>query len=185
MEKIKVLFIDDRQSEFDLLNMVFEAKDYFELVNQTPMFDEGSRTRLSRETQKGQIIKLLKEEDYQIILFDFSLRGERLNNISSSAARNLLSIEIYDEMKEWFKMNDKKFVFVTAHADWASEEKFKRIGEVVEGAYFLRKVRDAKENYLACIAYDIGLKTKCGEIFNGCSAFECFNNILRRIAEND
>lgn len=53
-EKIKVLFIDDRQTEFERLEQVFAACDYFELINKSACFDEGSREVYARGFQKKQ-----------------------------------------------------------------------------------------------------------------------------------
>ena len=59
-DKIKVLFIDDRQIEFDKLDQVFKAEEIFTLVNTAPIFDEGESKVLLRNDQKQEIINLIK-----------------------------------------------------------------------------------------------------------------------------
>lgn len=184
MDKIKVLFIDDIQSAVDNLIDVFQESGYFELVKKNAIFDEGSIKYQDREQQKRIIIKLLKEESYDLVLLDLTLRRRTETDVSPGmAAEEFLSVEIYSEMKDWFKENNKKFVFVTSHAEWFSESRFRSIGESVEGSYFMRKAND-KQEYFACRHLDKKREPKCGrDKCTVCSSYECFNELLRRIAE--
>lgn len=184
MDKTRVLFIDDIQSAFDNLKNAFQDYGYFELTKEQAIFDEGSIKYQDREQQKKIILKLLKEESYDLILFDLTLRRRTENEVSPGvAAEELLSVEIYNEMKDWLKENNKKFVFVTSHAEWFSESRFRSIGESVEGSYFMRKANDEKE-YFACRHLNEKRKPKCGKkACTVCSSYECFNELLRRIAE--
>lgn len=181
MEKYKVLLIDDRKSAFDMLSEVFKEEGFFELVNERPLLDESSCAFLTRETQKQQIVETLKEHDYQIVLFDLTLRSRTEENFSIYKARNLLSVEIYSEMKKWFRENNKKVLFVTSHQEW-KESKFKEIGEMVEDTVFLKKTEE-KEMYPTC-GFIVNGIAKCGEEWKGCNSYHCFNKILRRIVEN-
>lgn len=184
MDKIKVLFIDDTQSAFDKLINVFQESGYFELVKKNAIFDEGSIKYHDRAQQKRIIIKLLKNESYDLILFDLSLKSKLETDVSPGmAAEELLSVEIYSEMKDWLRENNKKFVFVTSHTGWFFESKFRSIGESVEGSYFMRKADDEKE-YFECRYLNEERKPKCGRNeCTVCSSYECFNELLRRIAE--
>lgn len=182
MEKKKVLFVDDRQSAFDILNTVFEEEDFFELANHSPIYDEGRSDVFSRERQKKVIQSLLREEEYEVVLFDLTLRSKEEEVLSINQAQNLLSITIYNEMKEWFEAEKKKVVFVTSHQSW-NVKKFQQIGELVEGAFFLKKT-ESKGQYLACPEYDTNGNTKCGVEWKDCNSYHCFNMKLRRIVKN-
>lgn len=185
MGKIKVLFIDDNQSAFDKLTNAFQDYGYFELVRKNAIFDEGSTKYHDREQQKRVINKLLKNESYDLILFDLSLKSKMETDVSPGmAAEELLSVEIYSEMKDWLKEHNKKFVFITSHTGWFFESKFRSIGESVEGSYFMRKADDKEELYYACRHLDEKGNPKCGkDTCTVCSCYECFNELLRRIAE--
>lgn len=184
MNRTKVLFIDDKQSAFDILKRVFDEGKYFELVNEDAIFDEGSTTIYSREQQKEIIKKELIEEDYKVILFDLSLRRSTDKDISPAMAdKEFLSIEIYNEMRSWLKEHNKKFVFVTSHKEWFDESKFRSIGRSVEDAYFMRKAEDDKELYFACRYIKEDGKPICGGVFTRCSKNKCFNELLWRIVK--
>lgn len=184
-EKIKVLFIDDRQTEFDRLEDVFAVCDYFELINKIACFDEGSRDVYTRECQKKTIKELFEKEsdNYQVILFDISLRNGRDENFTLGMLDNLLSLEIYKEMEEWIKKQGKKFVFVTSHQILKEEESITRLKKLLPNVHFLRKAIDKNEYRLACKGYDECGKTLCGNQFNYCRDVDCFNKVLRRIVE--
>lgn len=180
----KVLFIDDKKVEFELLEKLFSDSKFFELVNKEPMFDESSRDVLTREEQKRKIISLIENEDYDIVLFDLSLRSDLEENYRSGEAKNLLSIEIYNEMRNWLSERERKFIFITSHERWKKEESFRKIGDAVTGALFMRKPADVEEGRSSCAGYDENGETKCGEKFSFCKKGECFIKILRRKASD-
>lgn len=180
-----MLFIDDRQSEFDTLKRVLDTEKIFEIVNEEPIFDEGSSNVLTREEQKEKIINLMRTQKYSIVLFDLTLRNGREEQISKAMADNLLSVEIYKEMKEWLSENNKKFVFVTSHSSWKTENEFRKIGDDVKDALFLRKAIEGGEHTIACVGFDKHGKTMCGEKWNSCSYYSCFNKKLRRLVNDD
>lgn len=127
-----------------------------------------------------------KEKDaYSVILFDLSLRNGRDQNFTLGMVNNLLSVEIYNEMKEWLEKEGKIFVFVTSHQTLREEENIERLTESLSDAYFLRKVTDKREYRLACRGYDELGKPLCGDKFDFCSNARCFNKILKKIVEED
>lgn len=184
-DKIKVLFVDDRQSEFTRLREVFATESYFELINETAMFDEGSREVLEREVQKNKIKDLFEnqKENFTVILFDLSLRNGKDEHFTLGNIENLLSVEIYNEMKEWLKSEGKIFVFVTSHQTLKGEKAIKRLKELLPDASFLRKSTDKKERFLICKGYDGNNESLCGDKFNNCISDVCFNKVLKRIVE--
>lgn len=179
--KIRVLFIDDRKSEFEMLKRVFSKDKLIELVNSEPCYDIGSEEFVSREKQKKRITDLIENEKYNVVLFDLSLRDGKEEDYTAGMAEKFLSVQIYKEEKEWLIKNNIKFVFVTSHEQWASENEFREIGNVVEGAYFMRKVTDEGGEFCNCPWYDKDGNSKCGEEFANCNIVDCFNKRLRRI----
>lgn len=180
-DKIRVLFIDDRKSEFEMLKKVFSKDSLIELVNSEPCYDIGSGECISRESQKKRITELIKKEDYDIVLFDLSLRDGKEEDYTAGMAEKFLSVQIYKEEKEWLISKNIKFVFVTSHGEWKEEDKFLEIGNVVEGAYFMNKVTDERGEFCNCPWYDKDGNSKCGEEFADCKIVDCFNKRLRRI----
>lgn len=188
-DQIPVLFIDDKKIEFKKLREVFDRQKYFRLINDTPICDEESSRIYSRDEQKKKIIKLIEEkkDEYKIILFDLSMRNETDRTILAEALDNLLCVEIYEEKKEWFKQEGKLFVFVSGYEFPANNRNIRDPFDVLQGRFpqakCLKKSTDPEEYYGGCVRYDDEMNSLCGGTFKNCRRDECFNNILKKFAQ--
>lgn len=180
---MKVLYVDNRKVEFKKLQEVFTNTE-FELIPSNTPAEESATSYIPREKQYDTILKQIRENEYEVILFDLTLRERTENNLKlGTAAKNFLSIELYTKEKQWLKTQGKKFIFVTSHESW-SRTKFCDIeGINSDDDLFLEKVEDNLEDkYVACPKLIQG-KPMCGAQFEYCKHGECFIKCLRRIVK--
>ncbi|MCM1049598.1 MAG: hypothetical protein NC433_14370 [Clostridiales bacterium] len=174
----RILLIEDQKQYFNSYKELIDMSTYFEVINDSPVFDNSDANYITRDEQLSIIQELIDRENYDIILCDLTLREEEEDYLIGKMNK-ALSICLYLKNKQRLKASGKEFIFVTTRKGW-TETQFRKIDEMQENDKFL-KFRHSQEMYPHCPYINEDMETMCGEEFHVCKSDMCFIERLRRL----